>query len=429
MVAAGSSFGMTDATAARDLDTAAIAGLTAYPVRVLRASWNTAAGSAKQPVDDPQEIATRGGTPAPQSEAAISSGYPVKHFSGTLTLDVIARGFGNVSPANTGVGILLRSGLQSLLRTPGADDAATFATSNTFTVADATLYVAGAIIDVVQTVGRSRYCRVTNSNAGTFTVTTLEAHGHAGGNFTVRFCHLFYPPPSGTAAGNAAVIQLAPRDAAFTHLFVGCRLSKLEIVAQGKHSRVLRMTMTYADGAYNAAAIMTVAAQMLPYGVSGTTPLRTLVAPILVTQDHSSSSAPGSGTVSNLPVREWSAAIDIALEPTPDQGTRSGISEYSVASTVCTASVTLNAPTSGVDYREVLRLSEIRCVGLSSAGDNDSGNGMCLWLGAAHPTEDPGVQFEDSRRSQVVALRCGDYALDTAGADYANTPFTLAFTC
>ena len=45
MVAAASSFGMTDAADARSIDTAAVAALTAYPLRVLRASWNAAAGA------------------------------------------------------------------------------------------------------------------------------------------------------------------------------------------------------------------------------------------------------------------------------------------------------------------------------------------------------------------------------------------------
>ena len=81
MVAAGSSFGMTDAKAARDLDTAAIAGLTAYPVRVLRASWNTAASSAKQPVDDPQEIATRGGSAKAENMAMVGVATPYLPFS------------------------------------------------------------------------------------------------------------------------------------------------------------------------------------------------------------------------------------------------------------------------------------------------------------------------------------------------------------
>lgn len=428
MVAAESSFGSVLSTAAREIDTSTITGLTAYPVRCLRASWNTAAGALRQMVFDQSEIAVRGGTPAPIVESAIDSDIPVKSIKGELSIDVELRGFGATAPITTGMGIMLSSGLARTIRTAGTTQSATYVSANTFTVGglDVAEIVAGDILAIEQDDATFRFVKATSNIAGT--VTTLEPHGKTGG-FTTRSCHMFYPPLSGSAGGNSLVLQFAPRDAKFVYLAVGARLSGFSVKKQGAHSLVGTLKFMVPDGAYSAVAVVTVAAKMLPYGIAGTTALRTLVSPILVTQDHASSSAPALGTVSSLPVREWSADIAIALEPTPDQGTRSGLSGYSVASAELSGSFTLNAPTSGVDYREQLRQTETRAVGFTAAGSNAAGNGMCVWVGSADATEDPGVAFEDMRRSQVVSFRAGDYALDTAGAVYANVPFILAFTC
>ena len=430
MVAAESSFGSVLSTAARELDTTTIAGLTAYPVRCLRASWNSAAGALRQMVFDQQEIAVRGGTPAPVVESAFDSGLPVKSIKGELSIDVEMRGFGTATPATTGLGLMLNSGLASAIRTPGVGQSATYVSVNTFTVAggDIAEITAGDILAVEQTDGTFRFCKVTLNNAGT--ITTLEAHGYSGAaTFVTRSCHMWYPTLTGSAAGASLVLQFAPRDAVFTYLAVGARLSGVSVKKQGAHSLVMTLKFMVPDGAYAAAAVVTVAAKMLPYGIAGTTSLRTLVAPVLVTQDHQSTAVPASGTVSSLPVRDWSADIAIALEPTPDQGTRSGLSGYSVTTSELAGSFTLNAPSSGVDFREQLRQSEARAVGFSAAGSNAAGNGMCVWVGSAQATEDPGIAFEDSRRSQTVSFRAGDYAGDTSGAAYANVPFILAFTC
>jgi hypothetical protein len=430
MVAAESSFGSVLSTAARELDTTTIGGLTAYPVRCLRASWNSAAGALKQMVFDQQEIAVRGGVPAPVVESAIDSSLPVKSIKGELSIDVEMRGFGTATPITTGMGIMLSSGLARTIRTPGISQSATYVSVNTFTVAggDIAEITAGDILAIEQTDGTFRFCKVTLNNAGT--VTTLEAHGYSGAaTFVTRSCHMWYPTLTGSAGGNSIVLQFAPRDAVFTYLAVGARMSGCSVKKQGAHSLVMTLKFMVPDGAYSAAAVLPVAAKMLPYGIAGTTALRTLVSPVLVTQDHQSTAVPASGTASSLPVRDWSADIAIALEPTPDQGTRSGLSGYSVTTSELAGSFTLNAPSSGVDFREQLRQSEARAVGFSAAGSNDAGNGMCVWVGAAQATEDPGIAFEDSRRSQTVAFRAGDYAGDTSGAAYANVPFILAFTC
>lgn len=429
LVAAESSFGSVDATAARDFDTTTIAGLTAYPMRVLRASWNTAAGALRQVVLDQQEISTRGGTPAPIVESAVAVGAQTKRLVGEISVDVELRGFGANAPASTGLGIMLSSGLAHSLVTPGTTATVTYATVNTFTVGGGDLaeFVAGRCVFVEQADGTDRLCKVTNVNGGTSTITTLEAHGYSGaGTFTVRQAHMWYPPTDGSADGASLVLQFAPRDAAFVYVAVGARLSGFSTKLQGKVV-VGTLKFTVPDGFYQSSAIITVPAKMLPLGVTGTTPLRTLVSPVLVTQDHSGSSVPYSGTAAALPVRDWSADVAVALEPTPDQGTRSGISGYSVAEAMCGGSFTVNAPTSGVDWREQLRAQESRAVGLTAAGSVDAGNGFGIWIGSADATEDPGITFEDSRRSQAVTFRAGDYGGDAAGADYANAPFAICF--
>lgn len=435
MVAAESSFGSIDATDARALDDAALAGLTAYPMRITRSSYTAAVGAAKMGTYDAAEISARGGIPPAIVEAAVNASGPVKSLKGEVALEFEARGFGSNAPASTGLGVLLSSGLARVLRTPGDSFTATYVSANTFTnpspSADA-LAVVGDVIAVVQTNGTYRFCKVTQKvdNGATNTITTLEPHGIPNGQTaTVRCCHMFYGPVDGTPDGNSVAVQLAERDATQVRLVVGARLSKLSIKKTGTSAMSISCTLMAPDGEYRSAAVITTN-DPLPLGVTGTTPLRTLVAPLRVTQDHSASSAPFSGTAADFPVTDWSIDITNSLTNQNDQGTRSGITGMDVSTSVLTGSFTQDARSGYVDFRELLRLSEKRSVAFTAAGANAAGNGFAVWVGAVEPPSDPGLDTEDMKRTQKVDFRAGDYQGDDdsgSPAEYVNAPWVLCF--
>lgn len=429
MIAEESTFGMPDAADARALDTASIGGLTAYPMRITRASFNSAAGAPKMQVFDRQEISAQGGTPPASVAGAVDGSGPVGSISGDVTIDFELRGFGANAPNSTALGLILGSALGRAVRTPGVSQAATYVSANTWTItgADEAEVVEGDVVAVIQDDGRQRFVKVTNS-AGTTpaTITGMEAHGQNAGTFTTRSCHLWYAPVDGAADGGSLCMQLSQPDETHGRLMVGGRLLKATIRTENGLPVSASCTIRFADGKRITTAVMTTAAP-LPLGVSGTTPLVPRVAPVLVTQDHSGSSAPYSGTVSTLPVRTWSIDIDVTLVPTVDQGTRSGMSGMSVADARLSGSFEVDSPGT-VDWQDVLQFSRKHSVGFSAAGKNAAGNGFCVWVGAVETAEDPGITYEDRDRKQAVNFRAGDYSGDAAGsAEYENRPWMLAF--
>lgn len=428
MVAAESSFGSTDATDARALADATIGGLTAYSLRCTKDSWGSAAGALKQRTFDRNDITLQGGRSPLQVAAAIASGGPVVSIQGEIPLTFEARGFGSTAPLSTALGLLLASGLAHTLRTPGTSCTATEATANTFTVGggDAGKFAAGDVISVSQTDGTCRFCYVTQVS-GT-TITTLEPHGIPDTETAlVRQCHMFWAPTDNEADGSSLVVQLAPKDAEHTLVCVGARLAKVGISVNENTGVDIACTVRVPDGEYRDAVVIT-PTKPLPIGGTGSTGLRTRVSPVLVTADVSASSAPVTATAAAFPVRTWSAEIDIGLIPTDDPATRSGLSGMRVSDASLSGSVTQSAPTSGADFREVVRLSEKRAATFTAAGANAAGNGMCVWAGAVEPSEDPGVTFAERDRTQVIPFRAGDHAHATGATAYLNRPWILAFT-
>lgn len=433
MVAAEASFGSVSATDARELDDATIAGLTAYPFRITRASFTAAVQGARQGTYDAAEISARGGIPPAIVEAAVNGSGPVKSLRGEITLECEARGFGAVAPASSALGLILSSGLARVLRTPGTTSTGTFVSANTFTnpsPGDDAKILVGDIIAVTQASGAYRFCEVTQKvdNGATNTITTLEPHGIAT-TATVRQCHMFYGPVDGTPDGASLVIQLAERDATQVRLFVGCRLMKLSVKKTGRAALAFSMTLSVPDGEYRSAAVITTD-DPLPLGVAGTTPLRTLVAPLRITADNSADAAPWAGTATDFPITDWGFEVVNSMEPVYDQGTRSQMSDMTVPASVLTGSFTQSMRSGAVDFRELLRLTEKRSVGFTAAGANAAGNGLCGWVGACEPPSDPGLDTEDTRRSQKVTFRAGDYQGDVDSGsppEYVNAPWKLCF--
>ena len=129
-----------------------------------------------------------------------------------------------------------------------------------------------------------------------------------------------------------------------------------------------------------------------------------------------------------LPPRAGSAPHSVGLIPTTEPATSSGLSGMRVSDAALTGPVPQSAPTSGADFREVVRLSEKRAMALTAAGANAAGNGLCLWVGAVEPSEDPGVTFAERDRTQAIPFRAGDHAHATGATAYLNRPWILAFT-
>lgn len=428
MVAAESSFGSTDATDARALDDTTISGLTAYSLRTTKDSWGSSAGALKQRTFDRNDITMQGGRAPLQVAAAIASGGPVVSIQGDITLTFEGRGFGATAPASTALGLLLASGLAYTLRTPGTSATATEATANTFTVGggDAVKFAAGDVISVTQTDGSCRFVYITQVS-GT-TITTLEPHGIPDTETAVvRQCHMFWAPVDNEADGNSLVVQLAPKDADHTLLCVGARLAKVSIAVNENTGVDISCTVRVPDGEYRDAVVIT-PTKPLPIGGAGSTGLRTRVSPVRITADVSAESAPVAATSAAFQVRTWSVDIDVGLIPTEDPATRSGLSGMRISDASLTGSVTQSAPTAGADFREVVRLGQKRAAGFTAAGANAAGSGMCVWVGAIEPNEDPGITFAERDRTQVVPFRAGDHAHATGATAYLNRPWILAFT-
>lgn len=433
MIAAEAAFGSVDATDARALDDSTISGLTARSVKITIDSFGNAAGSLRQVAYDRADVTLSGGMSQARVEAAVNGSGPVKRLVGTVTIEGELRGFGALSPSNTAFGLLMASGCAATIRTPGTSVTATYISANTFSTpspSDDAKIAAGDIIAVTQTDGTYRFVKVTSRvDAGaTNTITTLEPHGIPSGTATVRQCHMWYPARGGSV-GSSIVAQFALADGYQTLLGVGGRLQSMEIMRTGAASLAWRAEVDFPDGEYRSSTVITVT-EPYPMGAASgaTTPLVTLVAPILVTEDHAGDAAPWYGTGAALPARTWSAKMINDLQPVADQATRSGRSETAITATRLEGSFAQTAPTTGADWREVLRLGEKRSAGFTAAGANAAGNGCCVWVGAVEVAADPGVTLAPTDQTQEVSFRAGDYTGDNASSGAANLEFILAFT-
>ena len=434
MVAAESAYGSVDSTNARALDDTTISGLTARSVKITIDSFANAAGALRQVAYDRSDVTLSGGMSQARVEAAVNGSGPVKRLVGTVTIEGELRGFGALSPSNTAFGLLMASGCAATIRTPATSATGTYISANTFSTPspgnDATI-AAGDIIAVTQADGTYRFAKVTSKvDAGaTNTITTLEPHGiAAAGTATVRQCHMWYPARGGSV-GSSIVAQFALADGNQTLLGVGGRLQSMEIMRTGASSLAWRAEVDFPDGEYRSAVVIAVT-EPYPMGAASgaTTPLVTLVAPILVTEDHAGDAAPWSGTAAALPARTWSAKMINDIQPVADQATRSGRSETAITATRLEGSFVQTAPTSAADWREVLRLSEKRSAGFTAAGANAAGNGCCVWVGAVEVAADPGVTLAPTDQTQEVQFRAGDYTGDNSSSGASNLEFIIAFT-
>lgn len=433
LIAAGTSYGMVDATDARALDAAGLAALTGYPLRLTRASFNAAPQAMRQMMTDRADIASKSGLPPPVVDAAVDGSGPVVRIAGDVSFTFEGRGFGANAALSNALGLLLSSGLADVPRSAGTSQSFLSSGTNTATIAggDIAEVVAGDILAVVQTDGTYRFVKITRNNAGS--ITTLEPHGIADTTTaTSRSCHIWYSPVDGDADGAALVCQFAHPDGAFTYLGVGGRLKSFKISKSGGTALEFEATVSFTDGLYTSAVVLPIAGlEPLPLGVTGTTPLRTLVAPVRISADHSAAATPKNVTAADLPIRDWSVEVAVVHEPNPNQGTRSGVDGASITVASLSGSFTQQAPTSGADWREIPRLGQKRAGCLASAGANAAGNGMGVWIGSVEVGADPGVTFEDERRTQTVAFRAGDYDGDyeSGAPEHANQPWAICFVC
>lgn len=434
MIAAEAAFGSVDSTDARALDDTTIAGLTARSVKITIDSFANAAGALRQVAYDRSDVTLSGGMSQARVEAAVNGSGPVKRLVGAVTIEGELRGFGALSPSATAFGLLMASGCAATIRTPGTNATGTYISANTFSTpspgSDAVI-AAGDIIAVTQADGTYRFCKVTSRvDAGaTNTITTLEPHGiPAAGTATVRQCHMWYPARGGSV-GSSIVAQFALADGHQTLIGVGGRLMSMEIMRTGAASLAWRAEVDFPDGEYRGTVVIPVT-EPYPMGAASgaTTPLVTLVAPILVAEDHAGDAAPWSGTAAALPARTWSAKVVNDLQPVADQATRSGRSETAITATRLEGSFVQTAPVSGADWREVLRLGEKRTAGFTAAGANAAGNGCCVWVGAVEVAADPGVTLAPTDQTQEVSFRAGDYTGDDGSSGACNLEFILAFT-
>lgn len=434
MVGALSLSASVDATAARELDDAAIGAVTAYSLKTTKDSWGSAAGSLEQRVVERNDITKEGGKAPLQVGSAIGDdGDPIISISGDIPLAFEGRTFGLTAPDETALGLILSSGLARVLRTPGTSATATEVTANTFAVANADngKFAAGDVVAVVQANGTLRFVKLVQRVVGgsTTTYATLEPHGIADTlTATVRACHMFYSPVDNEPDGDALVVQLAPKDELHTIVAVGTQMAEFTAVSDDSVGVGFGATLRVPDGEYRDEAVITPTTPLY-IGGAGAKALRTRVSPVLVTADVSASSAPVTTTTAVFPVRKWDVKISVRLVPTEDPGTRSGLSGMRVSVASLTGTVTQGAPTTGVDFRTVVRASRKHALTLTAAGANAAGNGFCVWIGAVEPTADTPVKFSEEDRTQEVPFAAGDTAYAVGSTEYLNTPWILAFVC
>lgn len=431
MLAPETTFGAPSTSDARDLD---ISGLSpTYPLQVTQASWKSAAEAGRLPVRDAALTSFQGGNPPAIPDSAVNGSGPVDSIPGELTLVLPGRGVGSTSINDTALGIILLSALDVEERTPTGNLTGTYATANTFThvAGDDGEIEVGDIIAVRQSNATYRLCKVTGYNAGTRTVTTLEPHGiPAAGTATVRHCHMLFPPSSTSPGGNSFAIEMSQPDETHTRRYVGCVMSGLTVRTTEGGGIEYEVRIRAYDGERATTPALTVEPP-LPLGVTGTTPLVARVAPMLVSQDHSASSAPYSGTAQALPARSWSVSFEVAHAPVTDQATRSRVSDVEVADVRVTGEFVQNSPGGSViDWQTVTRLSRKHSASFTAAGADAAGCGMGVWIGSVECAADPGITFDEQDRSQAVAFRAGDYSGDdSTDLGKVNAAAVLCFIC
>lgn len=435
MVGALSLSASVDAAAARELDDAAIAAVTAYSLKTSKDSWGSAAGGLEQRVVERNDITMEGGKAPLQVGSAIGDdGDPIISISGEIPLAFEGRTFGSTVPTETALGLILSSGLARVIRTPGTSATGTYISANEFSVPspsdDATI-VGGDIVAVEQTNGTFRFVKVVlRTDAGaTNTIKTMEPHGiPAASTATVRQCHMFYSPVDNEPDGTALVVQLAPKDELHTIIAVGAQMAEFTAASDDGTGVNFGAMLRVPDGEFRDAVVIT-PSKPLYIGGAGAKALRTRVSPVRITADVSASSAPVTTTTAVFPVRTWDVKISVKLIPVEDPGTRSGLSGMRVSSAALSGTVTQAAPTTGVDFRNVVRASRKHALTLTAAGANAAGNGFCVWIGAVEPTGDTPVKFSEDDRTQEVPFAAGDIAYASGSTEYLNTPWILAFVC
>ena len=411
-IAPEDTFASPSTTEARDID---VSGLTTdYPLQVTRASWKQAAEAGRLSVRDMALTSFQGGNPPVVVDAAVKTTGPVDSITGELEFVLPGRGFGSNNPGSTALGVIINSALSAEVRTPGTAFTGTYATANTMThgAGDDGEVEVGDIIAVKQPNATYRLVKVSRYSAGTRTITTLEPHGiPAAGTATVRQCHMYFAPASTSPAGGSFAVEMSTPDEAHTRRYVGCVMTRFAVRTTENGGIEYVVGIRAHDGERGTTPVLTAAAP-LPLGVSGTTPLVARVAPMLVSQDHSASSAPYSGTASALPARSWSVSFDAALAPVADQATRCRASDCEVADVRVTGEFVQSSPSTGVDWQTVTRLSRKHAASFTAAGADAAGNGMGVWVGSVECAEDPGITFEEQDRTQAVSFRAGDYSGD-----------------
>lgn len=430
MIAEEASTGSVDATDARALDTAALAGLTWYSLATTNEAASAATG-VKAVTDQPSTLTLAGGMAPLRVLAPIGDdGFPIDQRMGDIPIKMELRGMGTNPIDETGLGVLLASGLTVVARVPGTSMTGTRVSDNVFSVGggDVAKIRSGDVIAVRQSNKTFRIIKATNVNDSTYSITTLEPHG-IGTTAMVRQCHLAYLAPGGAPSGGTLAVQSMPRSGNHGVIQVAARATKVDVAASENSAMDVTVTVKGMDGEAISSAIATpTTPQMI--GVTGSTALRASVAPVLVSADHSASSAPFHGAASVFPIRTWSASISIDLAPQQDQGTRSRVSDVLVTGAQLTGSFTTAAPTgSDVDFREVLRKSGKRSACFTAAGKDAAGNGFGLWVGSVEPASDPGITIAEKDRTQAPDWRAGGYSGDTPGEDHANAPWIIAFPC
>lgn len=430
MVAPEASFGSPNSGDIRDFTPPASGWLS---LKVLTDSFDSALNALKMTTIETRETSLAGSVGSPVVVAPVDGSGPKKSVRGDIPFELMLRGWGGNSPDDTALGLILASSLASKIQTPGAEYTVTEDTSTIFTTSSGDIgnFASGDIINVVQANGADRFLRVTHVNSGTYKVTTETEHGIPNATTaTVRLCHMWWQPDSTSTPGDSIAVQLAPADGLHTYIGIGTRLAEVEIVKDPNGSMKLRGVLRCTDGDYRAAVSATLTA---PYplgtdGTTATTPLSAAASPVLISANVAGNSPPYATTATTLKVREWAVKATVGLVEDADQGKRSRVGDLLVADAQLTGSFTTAAPTTEVDFRDVLRLDRTHSVSFQASGANDSGNGWGVWVGKITPDADPGITIAPKDRSQAVSFKAGDYAGDTGTGVAKNSRWVIFAT-
>ena len=423
-------FGSPDATDARNIDTTTLANATWYSVLALR-NGLAGFGKLKQMVYQPEVVTARGGRAAPSVVAVTeSSGAVAKSIKGEFTLSFPLRWLGATLPSASALGLLVGSALTYRNRTAGATVACTAVTATTFTVGggDVASFKAGDMI-MVPVAGKPRFSRVVYVDVGALTVYTMTQHGGTS-SFTARLCHVYYPAATNTPSGNSFAVYVQDAAAKMDILATGVRITSIDVTRTADAEPEIAFGCTCADGYWTdgASTALTAYSAPLPWGVAGTIEAKVRNAPVDISSDFTTGSAPYEGTRSELPCRDWSFKAAIKMDARGGgQGKRSGIAEWDVVQIDASANVTMDAPSfGGYSPRRHLQLSEVRSLTIPIGGDLADGSCGCMHIAQADVSEDPGRDISDERQSMSASYRAGQYAGDSGASAQTNAPWCIA---